>query len=213
MSKVELLAGELVESETSRAAQACNDYLRMGPGRSLRKLAKKYGKTRQNTTPTDSFDTLANWSTTYVWQARAAAYDAELDATKTEKRRAVMEHGLALDYERVTKLKKLAAYLSEQIADPTNVWVPDVKQIGSGEYAERVDLVRFNAPLIAEYRATLADLAAETGGRKLRAEIGGMAGQPLEHVVRYDLSKLSREELLQLRQIVAKTSNESADAG
>lgn len=179
MAKVELLAGEQIEGETSRAVQACNDYLRMGPGRSLRLLAKKYSKSKQKQAPTEAEGTLFNWSTDYDWQSRAATYDAELDAAKTEKRRQVMEQGLALDFERVTKLKKLAMYLAEQISDTDNVWLPDVKQIGAGEFAERVDLVRFNAALIAEYRATLADLAAETGGRKQKTELSTPDGKPL----------------------------------
>ena len=45
---VQLLAGERCEGESDRAVVACNDYLRLGPGRSLRKLLKKPGKTRQN---------------------------------------------------------------------------------------------------------------------------------------------------------------------
>jgi hypothetical protein len=156
----------------------------MGPGRSLRKLLQKYGKTRRNTTPTDSFDTLANWSSSFGWQIRAAAYDAEAEAVKNEKRRQVMEQGLALDFERVTKLKRLARFLESQIfangqdgdgddstgAEYPNVWLKDVKQVGAGEFAERIDLVRFNASILAEYRSTLADLAAETGGRRQRVD-------------------------------------------
>jgi hypothetical protein len=46
-----------------------------------------------------------------------------------------------------------------------NVWVPDVKQIGSGADAERVDIEHFNSAIISEYRATLDDIAKETGGR------------------------------------------------
>lgn len=196
-----LLAGERKENETDRAVQACNDYVRMGPGRSLRKLLAKYHNTRRTTTPTDSFDTLANWSSSFDWPARASAHDAELESAKNEKRRQVMEQGLALDHERVTKLKRLAKFLEEQIFfqgeeefadsnDPAiaypHVWVPDVKQIGAGEDKERVDIVRFNASLLAEYRAALADLAAETGGRRQR----------IDHAVaNIDYSKLSDEQL------------------
>lgn len=200
MKRPELLAGERKPSETDRAVQACNDYLRMGAGRSLRKLLQKYGKTRRNTTPTDSFDTLANWSSSFEWQLRAAAYDAETEAAKNEKRRQVMEQGLALDFERVTKLKRLARFLEGQIfassqeddgtdasgTEYPNVWLKDVKQIGSGEDAERVDLVRFNASILAEYRAALADLAAETGGRK----------QKVDHLIaNIDYSRLSDHQL------------------
>lgn len=45
-------------------------------------------------------------------------------------------------------------------------WLPDVKSIGAGEFAERVDIVRFNEGIINQLRGTLADLAAEVGDRK-----------------------------------------------
>ena len=208
MSKLVLLAGERKENETDRAVQACNDYLRMGPGRSLSKLLTKYTKVHKNTQPTESFDTLKRWSAEFDWRARASAYDAEQDSIKNEKRRKIFEQGIALDYERVTKLKRLAGFLEKQIFDTLSaleeiadsepvsasqpgfenykVWLPDVKQVGSGEFAERVDIVRFNAPLISEYRAVFADLAAETGGRR----------QKVDHTVNnFDYSKLTDEQL------------------
>ena len=51
-----------------------------------------------------------------------------------------------------------------------NVWVRDVKGIGKDEHYERVEVDRFNAPIIAEFRAAMADAAAETGGRKLKVD-------------------------------------------
>lgn len=213
----ELLAGERKDNETDRAVQACNAYLRMGAGRSLSKLIKKPTKANQSQPATESIATLKEWSTTFDWQLRASAYDSELEQAKNEKRKQVIEQGLALDHERVTKLKRLARFLEEQIYDETpepeamtteeliganlagnaprvvpvgfeqyKVWLPDVKQVGSGEKAERVDIVKFNAALISEYRSTLADLAAETGGRR----------QKVDHTFRnFDYSKLSEDQL------------------
>jgi hypothetical protein len=63
------------------------------------------------------------------------------------------------------------------------VWLPDVKQIGGGEHAERVDIVRFNAALIEQYRGTLDDLAKETGGRKQKMEVTGKDGGPVMHKI------------------------------
>ncbi len=40
-----------------------------------------------------------------------------------------------------------------------------MKAIGTGEFAERVDLVRFNAPIFAEIRAHFDDIAKEKGER------------------------------------------------
>lgn len=189
MKRPSLLAGERKDNESDRAVQACNDYLRMGPARSLPKLQAKYTKSHKTTQPTESLDTIKRWSTEFDWQLRASAYDAELEAEKNEKRRQVFEQGLALDYERVTKLKRLASFLEKQILDEIDaalsvnapyspppgfenykVWLPDVKQIGSGEDAERVDIVRFNAALISEFRAALDDLAKETGGRRQKVD-------------------------------------------
>lgn len=202
--RIALLAGEQRDNESSRAVQACNDYLRMGPGRSLRKLAQKYGKTRQNPAPTDSLNTLEEWSSEFGWQIRAMEYDAGLEAEKNARRRKEFEAGLALDFQRVRALKKLAKFLEGEIftraqkvgageegeqavSEFPNVWLHDVKQIGAGESAERVDIVRFNAALLEQYRATLDDLAKETGGRKQRLEHSGH--------IDIDVTKLSDDEL------------------
>jgi hypothetical protein len=186
MAKVlKLLAGERNPGESDKAVQAANDYLRMGPGRSLRKLAQKYNKSRRTTPPTTSKDTLGIWSSDFEWQKRASEYDAAIEAAKNEKRRKSLEEGLALEYERVNKLKRLARYLESQIfekdddGNQPNVWVADVKQIGGGEFVERVDLVRFNSALISEYRSTLDDIAKEVGDRRQKQEISGLDGGPI----------------------------------
>lgn len=194
MAQLQLLAGEQQENESARAVQACNDYLRMGPGRSLSKLTKKYAKSRQ-IPPTESLHTLKEWSEVFSWQARAIEYDAEREAEKNERRRKEFEAGLALDFERVRKLKRLAGFLEKQIyetEDPEaliaatandegeteitvsaspypNVWVRDVKAINN----QRVYIFRFNQAILGEYRAALDDLAKETGGRKQKTEIDG----------------------------------------
>lgn len=185
---VKLLAGEPKPNETVRAIQACNDYLRMGPGRSLGKLLAKYAKTNKNQPPTDSIATLKEWSAAFDWQERVAAYDADRDTEKTEKRRREFETGLAQDVERIRKLKRLARFLEDQIYeedDPNavvivgssesgatevaissspypNVWLRDAKTVAK----KRVDIFRFNSAIISEYRGVLDDLAKETGGRK-----------------------------------------------
>lgn len=179
---LELLAGERKDNESDRAVQACNDYLRLGAGRSLRKLVQKYSKTRRNTAPTDSLNTIERWSTDYDWKQRASLYDAELEAQRNEKRRKEFEAGLALDYERVNSLKRLANRLEDELKQ--YLWLDDVKSVGSGENAERIDLIRFNSALVEQYRATLDDIAKETGGRKVRTEN-----------LNIDLSKLSDDQL------------------
>jgi hypothetical protein len=162
----------------------------MGPGRSLRELWRRYNETQRNTTPTQSWNTLAGWSSRYQWAERAEAYDLQLEEQKNQRRDEIMASGLALTHERVEKLKWLAVFLESQISEQGedgiyhNVWLPDVKQIGSGSMAERVDIERFNASLISEYRSTLDDLAKETGGRKTRVEHGGdEEGLPIRVVI------------------------------
>lgn len=190
---VELLAGQRQKRETGRSAQACNDYLRLGPGRSLRILWERYitGKDKI-LPPTSNFQTLKNWSAKYGWVARAELYDAEKEQAKNERRKEIMESGLALDYERVESLKELAAFLIGEIektvavqgddggSDKTaesgsgerfRVWLPDVKQIGSGEHAKRVDIERYNSAIFSDLRGVLDDLAKETGGRIARHDI------------------------------------------
>lgn len=176
-SALRLLAGTRKENETDRALQACNDYLRMGAGRSLNKLLAKYAKNSKSVPPTENEGTIKGWSADFDWVERASIYDAEIEERKNAIRDKELSSGLALDFERVRKLKRLASMLNEQIFTPgedgeslPNVWLADVKQIGSGPVAERVDLVRFNAALISEFRSTLDDLAKEVGGRKVKAE-------------------------------------------
>jgi hypothetical protein len=180
--EIKLLTGERQKKESDKACVACNDYLRMGPGRSLAKLHRRYTETTPTEPPTKTLRTLKTWSTKYGWQDRATTFDARWEEFKTEERRRIFESELALDYERVKKLNHLGQFLEmqmyEQGADGQyhNIWLPDVKIIGSGEFATTVDIERFNQGIIKEFRETLNDLAAETGGRVKRSELSGPDG-------------------------------------
>jgi hypothetical protein len=172
-----LLAGERKPGESNRAVQACNDYLRMGPGRSLVDLIKKYTESDQTSPPTTSIGTLKAWSSKLDWESRSIAYDRQLEDQKTDRANEVMRSGLALPHKRVEKLKRLAKLLEDEIYEEDTpghkpkVWVRDVKAIGSGEFAHEVWIERFNGTLISEYRSTLEDLAKETGGRIHRTDL------------------------------------------
>lgn len=202
-SMVELLAGERKERENHRAIQACNDYLMMGPGRSLQKLLNRY-QIAPETPPTKRIKTLKDWSAQYEWQARAALYDTAIQEQKITFAAEALQTGLASTYERVLALKKLAGSLTAEIWEPGgklvpgNVWLNDAKQIGKGSYAERIDLIRFNAPLIEQYRGVLDDLARETGGRKQQFEHSGPGGGPIktEDVGLTDEERLARISIL-----------------
>jgi hypothetical protein len=140
-------------------------------------LLEKYRETPQETAPTQSINTLQGWSKRFDWQARAVEFEGKWESIRTAEHNAEFNYGLALDHERVRKLKRLADFLEAQLyeqgEDGTyhNIWLPDVKQIGSGEYAERVDIERFNGGLLSEYRAVLDDLAAEVGGRVKKQDL------------------------------------------
>lgn len=167
---VDVLVGQKQHRETSKAIQACNDYLRMGPGRSLRALASRYNEMLQNATPTRSLDTLGTWSGRYAWQSRAEEYDTELEARKNAEAEAVMAEGLALPYERVRMLKEMAADLQ-----PLQIRVG----MKRGEKIKIID-----PAVVAQLRGTLDDLAKETGGRVKKQEITGKDGGALTIVIK-----------------------------
>lgn len=123
---VELIAGEKVKGEGKNPIIACDDYLRLGPGRSLPKLLSQYREIPRNTAPTLSLNTLQKWSQNYHWQERADAYDTAIETEKqaadeeqrrklAAERKAIMQDGVALDFRRVEKLKLLAAEIEAQI--------------------------------------------------------------------------------------------------
>lgn len=193
-TQLQPLSGQRQRGESDAAVQACNDYLRMGAGRKLVDLLNTYQQlstfSSSYEAPTLSDATVRTWSSKYSWANRATEYDSEWEDRKNAERSQVFDMALALDYGRVRKLINLANLLESQIYEygvdddgkPTtlhNVWLPDVKQVGSGEFAERVDIERFNSALISEYRSTLDDIAKEVGGRVKKNEHTGADGGDL----------------------------------
>lgn len=206
---VKLLAGEPKLNETPRAIQACNDYLRMGPGRSLDKLCERY-QTATEAPPTKRLKTLKGWSSAYGWVERAGLYDAQQEAAKTAEIARLRTEGLAADHERIRELNEIFQALKEEFGEGTGLWYKDTKLSAKGTSVQ-VDV--FNRPLIDSMRGVLDDIAKEVGGRKVEVKHGGLVETKSEHVVRHDLGKLSRDELRQLRAMVAKTVDEPADTG
>jgi hypothetical protein len=95
-----------------------------------------------------------------------------------------MEQGLAVDHERVKALKELADTLLDELRQYDRRWVRDVKQIGSGDSAERVDIERFNASEVEQLRGLLDDIAKEKQERRQR-----------QTNLNLDVSKLTDEQL------------------
>lgn len=158
----------------------------MGPGRSLRKLWSEYRKRsaddpQTEEPPTRRFVTLGKWSSRYQWQARIdrakeIADDEIAELEREARKQAILNSGFALQYERLASLQRLADLLEEEIYEEDKRWLPDVKQIGAGDMAERVDIVRFNRALIEQFRQTLDDIAAEMGERVKGLELSGRVG-------------------------------------
>ena len=189
--------------ETNRARQAFDDYFNLGPGRSLSGLAKRFQKYTKATPPTTHLRTLKKWSKELEWQRRIGEREAEIQAAVLEGiKQNATEIGYAIFQKRIHDLNRLGELLLGEVLDDDKRWLADVKQIGSGEYAERVDIVRFNSTLIEQFRKTLDDIAAETGGRikgievnwKRKAEESGIVPSELfEEMVAEYIAKVNSQ--------------------
>ncbi|HEY3991520.1 MAG TPA: hypothetical protein VGM01_01460 [Ktedonobacteraceae bacterium] len=111
----------------------------------------------------------------YRWEERASAWDAhqiaEIEQKVSAEKTKVLLTGYALMYRRVAQLNEQVEQLIAMTKDSDKVWMPDVKSIGTGPTAERVDLVTFNAQLFHEIRATFDDIAKEVGERVKKQEM------------------------------------------
>ena len=214
------------QRESKRANQALRDYVLMGPARSLRSLRASY--VDNPLAPTCAWQTLSKWSVIYNWVDRADCFDdAQARKQKAEydaRRREIMETGLALDHERVEKLKQLHTKLDGYLADEDHIWIKDKKSIrvGSsvgmgdggkpiliGDY-EVIDLVSFNAPLIGKILETIEALAAETGGRVRKTELTGKNGGPIRTTeTPVNLGLLSDDELEELEKLTEKAAGDA----
>jgi len=119
------------------------------------------------------------------WEERAAAWDKhidrQLDQEIAAERKRVLRTELALQHKRIELLNRKALQLAEITDDESGIWIPDVKSVGFGPDAKRVDLVQFNDAAFRELREYLTDIADEMGERvKLtKQEVTGRDGAPL----------------------------------
>lgn len=140
---------------------------------------KKRDKPR--TKPTgDWYEAAKKWR----WDERVAAWDVYLDGQIEQQiaieRKKVLRSRYALAHKRIEELDRLAQKLIDYAKEEKNIWLLDVKAIGTGPDAERVDLVQFNDALFREIRAHFADIAAELGERVKKKELTGKDGGPVE---------------------------------
>ena len=169
MTEIRLLAGSRHQSETDAAVIACNDYLRIGPARTLRELADIYAD-EGLVAPTRSPNTIKAWCNKFGWVRRAQAYDGRMENHKNALHHIEVSTGLALVDERLRSLKQVAQLLEEQLFEVDedgrhrNLWLTEKKKL-SGTWGDVQEIRRFNEALLRQYRQVLADIAAETGGR------------------------------------------------
>jgi hypothetical protein len=179
---------ERMDGEPNRWFQRFEIYRLAGPNRTL--LGTVNAEKAQRGIQRHAKQPSGAWKRRFEefnWKARAEAWDQYISykiAAEAEEK--ALSSGYALRFKRVESLNQLAELLLDELFTEDKRWLPDVKQIGGGEFAERVDIVRFNSPLIEQFRKTLDDLAAEMGER-----VKGIAAQNLN----LDLSNLTNEQL------------------
>lgn len=154
------------DNESSKAYAAFCVYRDLGPDRSLDKVVQKLAK---------SVQLFKRWSSQHNWVERARAWDEEQDRLVAIARKAeiarIMSEGFANVHTRVKYLNELAERQWRDMQDEERVWLPDVKQIGGGQFAERVDIIRYNAALDEQFRATLDDIASELSQRVKKTDL------------------------------------------
>jgi hypothetical protein len=103
------------------------------------------------------------------WEERAAAWDAfqddQIEKQIITERKKILRSRYALIHKRVELLDRKIQQLVEITDRDDGIWLLDVKSVGTGPTAERVDLVQFNADAFRELREYLGDIAAELGER------------------------------------------------
>lgn len=185
---VQLLCGEPHEDEQAHHIVACNDYLRLGRGRSLSKLRKHYQKILDdahrlqlpapNVPTTDkSGNVIAGWSSKFGWVKRAHAYDMMQEEKKNMQAEQILNSGFALPHQRVALLDELTRKVLSEL-DKRGMYGVRKKALGLGEDFQIINEEVFRKDEVRELRGLLDDLAQETGGRVSRNNMNatGLAG-------------------------------------
>jgi hypothetical protein len=181
--RVPLLAGTPVPTESRACIEACNDYLRMGRVRTINGLARWY---EANPKLAIFGKRQINYARAlYRWEERAALYDRETERQLNLEAQEALNTGLALAHERVKELKRIYEALRAKMLtqdDPPAEATPDptaVPPAADEKKTTRPPKEKINLFVVKEMRDTLADLAAETGGRQKTLTLLGKK-DPLE---------------------------------
>lgn len=146
-----------------------------------------------------------------------------------EHRRAIRgqirSHGIAIRENRIAALQrrwdKANRIIEARAADPemqevpggdTGLVVCEPRTIGAGVNAERVDVFKVDVALMSELRAIEEQAAKELGQweEKKSLQVTGADGGPVQ--VKYDLSKLTKEDWLAIRHIRERSAADRAAA-
>lgn len=174
-------------------------YLYLGPARSYIAVYRADAKSQRSAkeregarnVPGAWFAAVKRWN----WYARANAFDdaerKKRDELFRQRADEILQSGFAQRFIRIAELNRLAELLQTELYTEDKRWLPDVKQIGGGDFAERVDIVRFNAAVVEQYRETLEDIAIEMGERVRGVKVSGSLG--IAQMTADDLAKAAAE--------------------
>lgn len=167
MTGPELLIGDRQHTESDAAVFMCNEYLRLGPLRTLQKLFVAYND-QPGYAPV-GLGTLSTWSSTWDWKGRATEYDAVTDRARAdlvrEAAERIMAEGIALTHERVRKLGLIEEKLFEDFMT-NGMWIEENRQMAGELVVNRV----FNRGLVQTILDIYEDAAQETGGRRMKVD-------------------------------------------
>lgn len=151
----------------------------------------------------------------WVWK-NDPEFVARIDEHINEFRARVRRKGIAIIENRVAHLQRRHELMNQIIRErgaalahvpggSTGLLVHNVKSIGSGEAAERVDLYEIDVGLLSELRQHEKQAAQELSQwtEKSVREITGANGGPIR--VKYDLSKLTKDDWLAIREVRNRT--------
>jgi hypothetical protein len=176
--------------ESDRAHTAFLDYVQLGPGRSLAKLAKRYcgqseGEAGAGSPPTCRLGTLETWSTKFNWQERLAAYKQEQDARDLQLWEQRQQDIRAADWAIGEQLRALAADILAQ----TPQFMKTTRKVIRGKKGEpdrEIITIAIDLPTAIK--------AIETGS-KLQRLAAGMPDSRMEHTLN-PVGEEFREDIL-----------------
>lgn len=188
-----------LENETDKAYAAFMQYCRMGVNRSLRKLAKRMkGVQDGDNNSTNYWRQLGKWSSEYNWLERTSAFDAYYEALAQKRwerrQRKIREN----DYSQAAELRKLATRIFAESPKFIKASRKVTERNEDGSPKTVVVTLALDANLAINALNTASKLQRQAAGiddTKVKHEITGKDGQPIETKQTVDLSNLTFEQL------------------